>query len=183
MKQCSICKKTLSLKLFYTDQSKKDGRGSKCKNCARKSSRNQYHNPKNSTQRKEKREEWISRNKEKIGEYQRIYRARHREKVREYNRNYKRTKQQKHRLEKYGIDQETYDFLKERQQSLCGICGRLFEGKISPHVDHCHKTGKVRGLLCWNCNIRLGYLESEVFRAQAEKYLQCEYIEIKNKES
>lgn len=52
----------------------------------------------------------------------------------------------------YGLDRDTY----ERLVSLgCGICGSTKR----PHVDHCHTTGQVRGLLCHSCNIGLGFLE------------------------
>ncbi len=180
MKNCSVCKKTLSIALFYTDRSKKDGLGSKCKECAKFSSRKP---PKNLAQRKKKRKEWEARNKGTILEYQHRYRASHRESTKTYNRNYKRTKAQKHRLSVYGITQEMYDFLKLRQSNSCAICEKIFVGKIAPQIDHDHATGNVRGLLCWNCNIRLGYFENEIFSAQVKKYLQREYIEIKNKES
>ena len=98
---------------------------------------------------------------------------------------YNLDKQREYLLKKkYGITPDKYDEMLSKQDYKCYICHK-HEDKLdrSLAVDHCHKTGKVRGLLCWNCNIRLGYLENEVFQAQAKKYLQCEYIEIKNKES
>ena len=53
----------------------------------------------------------------------------------------------------YGITPEEYDQMLEEQNG-CGICGKKFS---SYHVDHCHDTGKVRGILCHNCNIMLGH--------------------------
>ncbi len=46
------------------------------------------------------------------------------------------------------------------QNGLCKVCGTDQPGSRSPHfcVDHCHKTGKFRGLLCNNCNSGLGLL-------------------------
>ncbi len=181
MKICTICQKSLSLEFFYTDLSKKDKKGSKCKECAKAASR--QNKPRDPEHSKKRRKEWELKNKELMSSYQIKYRANNIEKTREYQRLYKRKKQQAHRLDKYGITQELYEFLKQRQNNSCGICGRTFQEKVSPQIDHCHKTGKVRGLLCWNCNIRLGYLENEIFAANAKEYLQCEYIEIKNKES
>ncbi len=171
MKYCKRCQKTLAEELFYTDKTKKDGLSSRCKDCVRAESRASHHNPKNPSGRKKRRDTWVTRNKEKIMDYQRVYRAKHREKVRIYNRNYMRIKSQKHRLDKYGIDDATFISMMERQKGSCGMCARIFGEGIAPQIDHCHKTGKVRGLLCLNCNIRLGYFESEVFHAQATKYL------------
>ena len=185
MKTCIHCKQTLSLEFFHKDKYKKDGYVTKCKSCVRIAYvkwRTEHPDKYRASSRKTylKHKTTITAYKK---EWQRKYRREHLEKAREYAKLYKRTKQQAHRLKWYGITQEMYDFLKQRQNNQCGICGRVFEGKTSPQIDHCHKTLKVRGLLCWNCNIRLGYLENQIFRQQAEKYLQGEYIEIKNKES
>lgn len=56
---------------------------------------------------------------------------------------------------RYGITLKTYNSLLEKQNGVCAICGRG-PGKRRLHVDHCHKTGKVRELLCSNCNSALG---------------------------
>ena len=63
---------------------------------------------------------------------------------------------------KYGIDEETYFKMLEDQGGGCGICGSTESGwKTSPwlHVDHCHTSGTIRGLLCHQCNIMIGCLE------------------------
>ena len=58
----------------------------------------------------------------------------------------------------YGITQEDYNLLLEKQDGKCAICKRPpKEGKILC-VDHCHGTGKVRGLLCHGCNTAIGKL-------------------------
>ena len=185
MKTCIKCNKTLSIEFFHKDKHKKDGRVNKCKDCVKLAFK-EWKNQNPESYKTSCRKSYL-KNKDKRSEYkiewQKRYRKEHAEEAREYAKLYKRKKQQKHRLDKYGITQEMYDFLKQRQNNSCGMCGIMFGGKITPQIDHCHKTGKVRGLLCWNCNIRLGYLESELFRQQADKYLKCEYIEIKNKES
>lgn len=59
---------------------------------------------------------------------------------------------------KYGITVADYDAMLAKQNGVCAIC------KFPPKrrrlaVDHNHKTGKVRGLLCWRCNYALGVLE------------------------
>jgi len=40
------------------------------------------------------------------------------------------------------------------------------------HVDHCHRTGKFRGILCQRCNVRLAALEDKPFVEAATRYLE-----------
>jgi len=60
----------------------------------------------------------------------------------------------------------------ESQGGLCAICDRsLTIGKQNAcHVDHCHKTGTVRALLCGGCNTKLGWYER--FRDRIEDYIE-----------
>jgi len=70
----------------------------------------------------------------------------------------------------YGLNEEEFDLLWTTQGGLCAICrGRM--GKVC--VDHNHKTGKVRGLLCNHCNIGIGALKDdpEVI-TRAEEYVR-----------
>lgn len=55
----------------------------------------------------------------------------------------------------YDLTQEQHEQMLETRGSRCPICGEIDE---SPYIDHCHKTGKVRGLLCQRCNTALGFL-------------------------
>ena len=80
--------------------------------------------------------------------------------------NHKKDKKKKYRLTrcsrlqlKYEITQEDYSRMYEEQEGRCKICGAK---KDLLHVDHCHKTGKVRGLLCEHCNPGLGYFKDNV---------------------
>ena len=60
----------------------------------------------------------------------------------------------------YGISLEDYRNLLSEQNNSCKICERpqsMFKRKFA--VDHCHTTGKVRGLLCMNCNTSLGLMK------------------------
>lgn len=52
-----------------------------------------------------------------------------------------------------GVDPDHVDAQAEAQKHRCLICDR--KGKLV--IDHCHDTGRVRGLLCHNCNIALGH--------------------------
>lgn len=60
----------------------------------------------------------------------------------------------------YGITLKQYDELFRKQKACCAICGRhdsQFKKRLG--VDHDHKTGIIRGLLCTGCNIVLGHYE------------------------
>jgi hypothetical protein len=69
------------------------------------------------------------------------------------------TANKKSRLKKYGLTLDDFDTMMLDQNYGCKICGREFNQRNvfkSARVDHCHSTGKVRGLLCVNCNLGLG---------------------------
>jgi hypothetical protein len=61
----------------------------------------------------------------------------------------------------YGIAAEDYRQMLDDQLGACAICGGPPEGGHGKkfHVDHCHATGRVRGLLCGLCNRGMGYLQ------------------------
>lgn len=61
-------------------------------------------------------------------------------------------------LKRYGLTIDDYENMAAQQGDACAICGRN-PGKLRLAVDHCHTTGKVRGLLCADCNTFLGRLE------------------------
>lgn len=61
------------------------------------------------------------------------------------------------RKHRYGITKEQYEQILEAQDGKCAICKR-FKKLV---VDHCHKTNRVRGLLCGGCNILLGHLDDD----------------------
>ncbi len=75
----------------------------------------------------------------------------------------------------YGITIEQYDEMLAAQGGVCAICGnaeadaRLYK----LHVDHCHSTGKVRGLLCGACNRGIGNLGDDIDKLKsAIRYLE-----------
>lgn len=64
---------------------------------------------------------------------------------------------------KYNLTTEQYLDMYYAQQGCCAICGKPeTELKRSLYIDHNHKTGKVRGLLCPNCNFFLGYVKENI---------------------
>ncbi len=78
---------------------------------------------------------------------------------------------------RYGIDIEFYEYLLKSQGGKCAICDNTL-GTNDGHrlaVDHCHKTKKVRGLLCKVCNNAIGlFRENELYFKNAIKYLKGE---------
>lgn len=79
----------------------------------------------------------------------------------------------------YGIDLDIYTKMLDNQKSKCGICGSAgFLMNKNTHkvllvVDHDHKTGKVRKLLCHNCNRALGlFQDDKTILEKAVKYLK-----------
>lgn len=75
---------------------------------------------------------------------------------------------------KYSITLDDYNQMMSDQNGQCKICSRdISNGGKSVHVDHCHDSGKVRGLLCDKCNRGLGYFdENSEWLKKAAKYLE-----------
>jgi dCMP deaminase len=69
----------------------------------------------------------------------------------------------------YGISMDDYNKLLKIQGNLCAICKGPQQRDQNFCVDHCHKTGKIRGLLCHKCNKALGLLNDNY--QQTVKYL------------
>ena len=75
---------------------------------------------------------------------------------------------------KFGVDYQEYHRLLKAQGYRCEIClSSLESSRYSKFaIDHCHKTGHVRGLLCTNCNVGLGMFKDNPIRLNsAIKYL------------
>ena len=70
-----------------------------------------------------------------------------------------RQAQRRFQLSKYGLTEKEYESIFNRQGQACAICRCPPPPNRKLAVDHCHKTGEVRGLLCVNCNTGLGLLE------------------------
>jgi len=87
------------------------------------------------------------------------------EKLMDFSRNLKRN---------FGLTVEEYNKMFTGQEGLCNICNRpewaILHGKLKRlSVDHNHITGKIRGLLCTDCNGNLGWFEKN--RKSVENYL------------
>ncbi len=64
----------------------------------------------------------------------------------------------------YGITFEQFQQMKSDQNNTCAICKKPENHKYKKNlsVDHCHKTNKVRGLLCHSCNVVLGLIKEDL---------------------
>ncbi len=76
------------------------------------------------------------------------------DKVREYERKFHFARRLKH---EYNLTEAEYNQMLSDQLHCCAICGvGQWDHKTRFAVDHCHTTGKIRGLLCTSCNLGLG---------------------------
>lgn len=125
---------------------------------------------------------WKTENPERYAEIQRENRVNRREEHRvasaEWYRDNKATAKEQTRIRKlasYGLTPETYQELSESQDHVCAICGSPYGLESQKHplyVDHCHETGKVRGLLCSHCNAGLGHFrDNPELLMEAARYL------------
>lgn len=81
-------------------------------------------------------------------------------------------------MKKYGITLEHYEQLYSTQNGCCALCDKPETIKLNANfktnklaVDHCHKTNKIRGLLCFRCNIALGQIDKENLASKLPAYL------------
>lgn len=144
-KKCTSCKLTKDISEYHFDKSRSDGRSNRCKKC-----RCKY-------------DEFVTKACRACGD---IFQVSGNAKAQVYCG---KSCQELHL--KYGICEYTYeDFLIE-QNFKCSICLTEINDK-NKNVDHCHKTGHVRGILCTPCNTGLGLLKDDVNRLKkAIKYL------------
>jgi hypothetical protein len=110
-----------------------------------------------------KHKRWRDANPERLKDYRNKDRAKNYPSIRRSQRNYiLRTT--------YGIDLNEYEAMLTRQGNRCAICDTdkpcQRGDQHSWRVDHCHSTGKVRALLCHNCNIAMGLLKESTTTLQ-----------------
>lgn len=65
-----------------------------------------------------------------------------------------------HKLHQSSLWNKTKTLKIKTQSNRCAICNELFKTKAA--LDHCHKTGKIRGVLCINCNSGLGFFKDNI---------------------
>lgn len=133
MKTCTKCGKEKPLTEFGRHTHCKEGVETRCKECVRVRAK-----------------AWLINNPEKARAARKRYGQRHAARLSVIARNTLLKR-------KYGLTTEQYDEMVRAQGGLCAIC-RKPPTRRRLAVDHCHKTGTVRGLLCDPCNSSLGRL-------------------------
>lgn len=83
-----------------------------------------------------------------------------------YNKKYRDNNKDKIKnsklLTRYGITLDDFNKMLKSQDNKCAICLNELKKGRSTHVDHCHNSNKVRGLLCVKCNLALGLLKDNI---------------------
>ena len=164
-KSCIKCNVLKFVNEFYY------GRKS-CKECLRVEDRER--NKVRSEYNKERCKKWKIDNRVKVGKYNTIYYKENKEEILEKDRNqYNSNKtlyRDRRRKKEYNLTQEELDNMKTFANGICEICKNSYD-KLC--IDHDHQTGKIRGLLCHNCNLALGNLRENIeYFQNAIYYLQ-----------
>lgn len=183
-KICSFCKKIKSVKDFYPHKRHKDKLTDCCKSCGKFKSNRYYtinkmkvlqkaqqRNKKLTTKQRERRKKYTNKYyKENIEEM--------RKQKREYARKWRKNNPDKDRINrlkrKYNLTPEDIMEMLRKQNNKCAICNKFLSYYV---IDHNHKTGKVRGLLCCSCNTAIGKFKDSISQLQkAIKYLRIEEL-------
>lgn len=157
-KKCSKCERVLPLSDFYQRASGATVH-SACKACERAMAK-----------------DWYERNRDKAKISYQAWRAKNPEAVKQYRTDNRRKSYQQEVRRKYGVDADWFDQQMQAQRGKCLGCGVAFAWGnkfTTPHVDHCHETQTVRGLLCNRCNSVIGLCgDSPELLAKLGKYLR-----------
>lgn len=133
--------------------------------------RNRKHYLANREKHKAKTQAWQAANPERSAQLQREYRERNKDKlaakrkeIYEKNKPAERLQRRHAKIRKYGLTPAEFDAMLDAQGRVCAICGTDKPSKRDNtfRIDHCHKTGNVRGLLCMKCNSALGMLQDSI---------------------
>jgi hypothetical protein len=114
-----------------------------------------------------KSREYYAANREAVQAQQRAYREKHKQRISDQNKTYRAGRKHaisaRNRALKYGLTEERFNLLMVSQDFACAVCDRPLDpkGYRTIHVDHSHKTGAVRGILCSNCNLGIGHLRED----------------------
>lgn len=168
MRTCTKCKKEKPKTEFNRHSSCNEGLHTQCKSCC-------Y----------ERSNDWAKRNPDKVRGYCKSWEMRNRQRRSTLAAIWRKNNKDKHResvrwafiKREYGLTRDSFSSLLLSQGGGCAICGTSNPGGVgSFHVDHNHITGVVRGLLCSNCNVAIGFLsDSASIAMRAMLYLESNY--------
>jgi len=158
MKTCAKCGLEKDLDAFDRHPSGKHGRHPRCKEWRKSEHKDYYENNK---------EKWVEREAAMRAADPEALKKKNRDAATRYRANPNNTIYARHLMDKYGITVEQFEAMEKSQDGKCAICGGPPRGRAGKkgkrfHVDHDHKTRKVRALLCFNCNAMLGNCFDEV---------------------
>lgn len=137
MKECFKCKISKSHDLFHRHSASKDGLSTYCKACTRVMKKEEYNR---------NRESYLIRS-------------------RNTHKNNPLRGRARNLVTNFGMTIQMYEDMLLKQEGKCAICGSTESNNVRTSnfcVDHCHETGNIRGLLCHNCNMHLGYAKDNV---------------------
>lgn len=153
MKKCSKCNIVKPFKDFCKESHAKSGLRSRCKSC-RNYDKKQY--------RKTEKAVMQDRKYKKSAQYKLTHNTEKR----------KRSRRNNHLIKNFGLSIESYEKLLKMQKGVCAICLQVCSTGKELAVDHCHSTGRIRGLLCTKCNMGIGFLDDDIkLLTSAIKYL------------
>lgn len=165
---CTKCEIAKPWADFTRDSRTANGHASRCKQCAVEYRRAYKATPEGKRKAAESFRKWrVSPAGKK----------RHREGARswlrtEAGKRFQKKSNRKKKLAAYGLTPADYDLLVNKQDGKCAICQQAKRLV----VDHCHATGKIRGLLCHHCNTGIGLLGEQPERFDnAKRYLGGEW--------
>ena len=108
--------------------------------------------------------EYYRLNREKILARSKLWRKKNPDKVRKYQSDLEKYKMVK-RCYRHSITKDIFKEMIKQCNNRCSICGILFtmeKQSNSPHIDHDHKTKRVRGILCSKCNTAIGFFNDDI---------------------
>lgn len=182
MKTCAKCGEMKPKDSFSPAPKGKEGLHSRCRVC--RSTANSEWNKRNADSVKPRMRSWRKENAEKVKEYQRTYSNINKERIVEKAQQWAKAHPEQIQAirrrakvkSRYGITHSEYESILAMQGGACAICGTEDTGYWDRfHIDHCHTTGHVRGLLCTKCNTGLGmFLDNRELLLSAIKYLDSQ---------
>lgn len=189
MKHCNRCGIQKNLTEYFNDKNTEDGKCPSCKSCIYL---RRKHPTKKATQLEHKicngcKEEkplaafWVDSRNKSDGRYSYCkacktestyaWRAKNKDRYNAKMKKYHKDTYNTGKIYRYNLSREDYNKMLSEQGGLCALCHKPNPStKRSLAIDHCHETGKVRGILCYGCNRLMVLLDDEGLLSRAIEY-------------